>query len=116
MQNEFGVKLDRNGYAPSLLDTEPGRCYWCGRYMDAARHEIYGGANRDKSQALGLWVYLCPHCHQYGNHAVHRCAETNIRLKQIGQETAMAYYGWSNQEFLDRFGHNYVDWRTDDAT
>jgi hypothetical protein len=116
MRNEYGEPLDRNGYGPSLLDTEYGHCYWCGCYDHTHRHEIYGGTNRSRSQALGLWVNLCVRCHETGRHSVHNCAETNLKLKQIGQETAMAYYGWSNQEFLDRFGRNYVEWRLDDAT
>ena len=63
--NEYGEKLDSNGYAPSILHDKPV-CLICGRY-GTARHEVYfGSAYRAKSKRLGLWVTLCPWCHQNG--------------------------------------------------
>lgn len=53
-RNEFGVKLDKNGYAPSLFVHEAFRCYRCGCFGDTARHEIFGGSRRKASKALGL--------------------------------------------------------------
>ena len=59
--NEYGEKLDSNGYAPSILHDKPV-CLICGRY-GTARHEVYfGSAYRAKSKRLGLWVTLCPWC------------------------------------------------------
>ena len=55
--------MDRNGYNPSILDTEAGVCYICGRQTETARHEIYGGKNRQVSKREGFWVNLCPDCH-----------------------------------------------------
>lgn len=44
--NEYGEKLDSNGYAPSILHDKPV-CLICGRY-GTARHEVYfGSAYRD---------------------------------------------------------------------
>lgn len=62
-RNEFGVKLDKNGYAPSLFLHDSFRCYRCGCFGDTARHEIYGGSRRKASKALGLWINVCPDCH-----------------------------------------------------
>lgn len=57
-KNEYGEKLDSNGYAPSILHDKPV-CLICGRY-GTARHEVYfGSAYRAKSKCLGLWVTLC---------------------------------------------------------
>ena len=68
--NEYGEKLDSNGYAPSILHDKPV-CLICGRY-GTARHEVYfGSAYRAKSKRLGLWVTLCPWCHQNGPTAIH---------------------------------------------
>lgn len=53
-RNEFGVKLDKNGYAPSLFEHEPFCCFRCYRFGDTARHEIYGGSRRKASKALGI--------------------------------------------------------------
>lgn len=39
--NEYGVKLDSNGYAPSILNQQPA-CLICGRYH-TARHEVFYG-------------------------------------------------------------------------
>lgn len=49
--NEYGVKLDSNGYAPSILNQQP-TCLICGRYH-TARHEVFYGPYRDKSKRLG---------------------------------------------------------------
>lgn len=47
--NEYGEKLDSNGYAPSILHDKPV-CLICGRY-GTARHEVYfGSAYRAKSK------------------------------------------------------------------
>jgi hypothetical protein len=53
------LRLDRNGYAPSILQTEE-RCFLCGRTdRKLDRHEPFGGPYRAKSKADGLWVLLC---------------------------------------------------------
>ena len=46
--------LDRNGYAPSILQDDLSVCFRCGRSCEKLdRHEVYGAANRQKSKALG---------------------------------------------------------------
>lgn len=55
-RNEYGTKLDKNGYAPSLFVHESFCCFRCHRFGDTARHEIYGGALRSKSKQYGLWI------------------------------------------------------------
>lgn len=41
-QNEYGEKLDSNGYAPSIL-SQSSTCLICGRYR-TARHEVFFGS------------------------------------------------------------------------
>lgn len=106
--NEFGAPLDKNGYAPSILTTEQGKCYLCENCTHTERHEIFGGSNRTKSKALGLWVNLCPHCHRTGENSVHLNSQTMQLLKRIGQSNAMETYDWSTEEFRKRFGKNYI--------
>lgn len=106
--NEFGAPLDKNGYAPSILTTEQGKCYLCENYTHTERHEIFGGSNRTKSKALGLWVCLCPACHRTGAYAVHQNKFVAEKLHQQGQLVAMHNYGWSVDEFRRRFGKNYL--------
>lgn len=104
MKNEYGVTLDRNGYAPCIMQ-KAERCYMCARSGDLQRHEIYGAANRDKSKAYGLWVLLCPECH---DHLHFRDAMQKLELREQGQIEAMQHYGWTKKEFLERFGKSYV--------
>lgn len=105
MTNEYGIKLDSNGYAPSIVhDTT---CCWCCFRSDGdlVRHEIFNGNGlRKKSKALGLWVTLCPQCHE----AIHADAERRKALKAFGQMEAMDYYGWDKQRFFSEFYKNYV--------
>lgn len=113
MKNEYGERLDCNGYAPSIL---PGhdeyRCKLCARNGSADhldRHEIFGGANREKSKRYGLWVYLCGwSCHR-GENGVHRNRAIDITLKREAQLCAMERYGWTVNEFRAIFRNNYID-------
>ena len=103
MNNEFGAKLDRNGYAPSVLD-HGGECFVCGRTLPLQRHEVFHGANRQKSKALGLWVNVCPACHE----RIHAGREgLDGLLKHRAYETALAVYGWRAEDFRARFGRSY---------
>lgn len=99
--------LDRNGYAPSILQDDLTECYRCGHSHEKLdRHEIYGAANRKKSKALGLWVMLChDSCHLNG---VHKDASENRRLKQKAQRIAMKHYGWTTEDFIREIGKNYI--------
>ena len=110
--NKFGVKLDSNGYAPSLMQSEEEQayCYRCGRSCEKLdRHEPLGGANREKSKELGLWVVLCHFsCHQEAPHSVHKDASEANRLRVKAQRVAMKHYGWSTADFIREFGRSYL--------
>lgn len=109
--NEYGAALDRNGYAPSLLQDGLCSCYLCGGATEKVdRHEVFGGAYREKSKRLGLWVMLCHNsCHIFGQYAVHNNAEIARSLKETAQQVAMVAYGWDTQKFIQEFGRNYLD-------
>lgn len=77
--------MDRNGYNPSLFETEDGTCYLCGYVGDTARHEIWHGPNRERAKQDGLWLALCPRCHG----KVH--AEDNGKYKFL-KEAAQALW------------------------
>lgn len=101
--------LDRNGYAPSILDGhDKYHCWLCDKNGSGKldRHEIFHGPFRDKSKALGLWVHLChSECHLNG---VHKYGELDRGLKQEGQKAAMAEYSWTAEQFAVEFGRNYL--------
>ena len=101
------MTLDRNGYAPSIMQTDLGKCFRCGRTTGKLdRHEIYGNSNRQKSKRLGLWVVLCHQdCHLNGVHAQKKIADA---MKQAGQVAAMKTYHWSKEDFIREIGRNYL--------
>ena len=104
MTNEYGQILDRNGYAPQIINQGSG-CYLCRRTDRALhRHEVYHGANRAKSKALGLWVKVCDLCHAEIHQGGHG---TDRELKAEFQAIAAVFYGWSDEEFRNRFGKSY---------
>lgn len=106
MKNEYGITLDRNGYAPSVIDVyDDHKCFKCWKSGDLARHEVFHGGNRTKSKALGLWVRLCPACHERLHQ---KDGELDAELKREGQIAAMRYYCWTIDDFRERFGKNYI--------
>ena len=57
--------MGRNGYEPSVFDTEQGTCFLCGAEGDTVRHEAYfGSKNRRMSKEKGAWANICPRCHR----------------------------------------------------
>lgn len=104
-RNEYGAKLDKNGYAQSLFVHESFCCFRCHRFGDTARHEIYGGALRSKSKQYGLWINVCPACHG----AIHASGEKQEFYHKLGQQLAMAHYHWTVEDFRRRFYKNYLD-------
>ena len=106
MVNEYGVQLDRNGYAPSILPTEG--CANCKRETDLVRHEIFHGSLRQKSKAYGLWIVLCHYpCHQ-GRTGAHGDPAVNEEYRKEAQRRAMEVYGWTTADFIREFGKNHI--------
>lgn len=102
--NEYGMHLDSNGYAPTIMQHEPLRCYRCRRYTDTARHEIFGGPLRSKSKQYGLWINVCPTCHAL----IHSSGQLQAYYHKQGQLEAMIRYHWTKDDFRSRFYKNYV--------
>lgn len=107
--NILGKELDQNGYAPSLLQEDLTCCFICGRHdRKLDRHEPFSGAYRNKSKADGLWVMLCHEdCHE-GRNGVHGDAQKARELRQYAQKEAMYHYGWSLDEWRQRYGKSYL--------
>lgn len=97
----------------SILQKRDGTCYLCGRlhgeycYHEVLQsHHIFGGFNRDNSEAEGLKVYLCLAHHTEGPEAVHRNAEVMRLLQRDGQQAFEEEH--SREEFMLTFGKNYL--------
>ena len=91
---------------PSILRTEPGVCYICRRHTETALHHIYHGPLRKMSEENGFTAFLCPDCHQYAPHAVHRCREADLKLKARCQEVYEKTHG--RDDFIALVGRNYL--------
>ena len=87
-------------------------CYFCGNTKDLEEHHVFGGYNRDLSEKYKLKVKLCNR-HHTGSYtdtaeAVHHNAGMMQELRKEIQIKAMEYYGWSIEDFRERFNKNYV--------
>lgn len=82
-------------------------CYICGNVGDLHKHHCIFGSKRKKADEDGLWVYLCPSCHN----AIHRPASKfdqsmQNALKKIAQE---AYEKTNTRaDFIKRYGKTYL--------
>lgn len=101
------MKLDSNGYAESLFNTEEDVCYICGRHVPTARHEVIYGSNRGNSKKYGLWINVCPDCHQNRPGAIHKIPKEYEWLKVEAQELFEQRY--HDKDFLTIFGKRYKD-------
>lgn len=106
MVNEYGVPLDRNGYAPSIAPHTEG-CDLCRRRdRPLQRHEPFQGAFRTRSKNLGCWFWVCDECHR----RIHqKDARFRLETKMLMQQLCMEHYGWTIEEFRANFGRNYLD-------
>lgn len=106
------TKPRRKAHKASILQAKDGTCYLCAREGNLAKqtvqeHHIFGGANRQISEAEGLKVYLCVRHHTEGKDAVHRNAEAMNRLRQEGQRAYEQTH--TRQQFMAKFGRNYLE-------
>lgn len=99
-------KTDYNGYAQSIFITEPGVCYCCNRETDTVRHEVLGGANRQLSKYWGLWINVCPYCHNLDKESIHLDPERWEFLKPRAQK--LFKRAFPEEDFLAIFGKNYL--------
>lgn len=78
------------------------------RFGRAHRHEVFFGRNRKRSIEDGLVVFLTPAMHNMSDQGVHFNRSFDLELKKAGQKTWMEYYNKTAEEFIDRYGRNYL--------
>ena len=94
--------------AKSIISEEK-RCYICGCRHWIEIHHVFGGtAYKKKADIYGLTVPLCHCCHNEPPNGVHFNKEIRRKLQAKVQKIAMKHYGWSVEDFRDRFGRNYL--------
>ena len=109
----LGARESEHSIIPSGTFCAHGHIYrWHDtRVAGTVRHEVFfGTANRKKSIQFRLYVFIRPEDHNMSELGVHGRygTEFNNHLKQIGQRSAMAMYGWSEEKFIQVFGRSYV--------
>lgn len=83
----------------------PSTLYFNKKTKGCDKHHIFGNvANRPKSEAYGLFVWLTPEQHKY----LHEHPLEMIKIKKIAQATFMDYYNKSVDAFINLFGKNWI--------
>ena len=90
-----------------IPNDEKGVCWVCGRVCATHKHHIFGAANRANSERHGLFVHLCPPCHNMGDRGVHFNRELMEHLHREGQAAFERVHG-SREDFMRIFGKNYL--------
>lgn len=72
------------------------------------KHHIFGGANRKFSEQDGLYVYLPPELHNMSDKGIHFDKEFMDYAHKVGQEAWMEYYDKTIEDFIKRYGKNYL--------
>lgn len=92
--------------------TESGGCILC-RLLESDyaekfthKHHIYGGPNRDISEAEGFTADLCLYHHIDGKKAVHNNREMDLILKKMCQREYEKTH--TRQQFIDLIGRSYL--------
>ena len=84
-------------------------------YLD--KHHVFGGSNRDRSERMGLWIYVRKDLHNVSRESIHQNAELNRTIKKWAQRKCMEHYDMSIDDFIREFGKNYIltegDWDVD---
>lgn len=90
----------------SIISNER-ECFICKNTLSLHKHHIMNGSDRKNAEQDGLWVYLCPQCHNMSDHAVHFNREADLRLKRIAQTEYEKTH--TREQFMKRYRRNYLD-------
>ena len=92
----------------SLLQSKK-ECYVCKTTNSMHLHHIMFGKNRKKADEDLLTVYLCREHHE-GTNGVHgkNGHELDLKLKQLAEKKWCEYYNKNIEDFIIRYGKNYI--------
>ena len=97
----------------SILQSDTTKCFICEQNpgMDPLdKHHIYGGPMRSLSERYGLFVFIHHNkCHIFGKNSAHKNNAVRKKLQALGQAEAMKRYGWTREEFTEKFMRNYLE-------
>ena len=94
----------------SIIQMDTSRCFLCHARQWLEWHHVWGGCHalRERSEQYGLLVRLCHYCHNEPPNGVHQNREIRRKLQAYAQKKAMERYGWSVEEFIEKFRKNYL--------
>ena len=99
MKNEFCIMPESLYYSTT-------------RFYGSERHEVFEGrtGNRDKSIEDGLVIFITSEQHRTGKKSVHKDPKNPIwvEIKEIAERTWIEYYGKTKEDFIKRYGKNYI--------
>lgn len=86
-------------------DKVQGNCYLCDKYGALHTYHVFQGVGRRKvSDKYKAVVPLCPECHE----EAHKYRIVRLTLQEQMQRELMEKYGWNTQQFISKFGKNYL--------
>ncbi len=84
--------------------------YWRNyRFQGSHRHEILFGKNRKKSIEDGLVIFLTPEMHNMGGKGIHFNWDFDLYAKQEAEKVWLTYYNKTIDDFIERYGKNYLE-------
>lgn len=91
----------------------PSEWYEIKRFPGSERNEIFGGVrNRKKCIEDGLVIFLTPYMHRTGKLSFHKNPKfwkEIVEIQKIAEQTWCDYYKKTKEDFLARYGRNYLD-------
>ena len=92
-----------------IMDNHPPY-YSNKRFPGSERHEIFEGrtGNREKSIEDGLIIFTTPELHRTGKNSIHLAPKKWIWLKGHAELIWCKYYNKTIEDFIKRYGRNYL--------
>ena len=89
----------------SIIAKPDNLCYFCARYGNLEKHHcLHGTANRRLADEDGLFVWLCHRCHMQ----LHDKGIGDKGLQIVAEKAWMQRYGKTEEDFIKRYGKNYI--------
>lgn len=92
----------------SIIPNNDEYCFLCKRIGIRVRgtdcHHMLFGNKRAYADADGLYCQLC-HSHHM---RLHQQGEYQEELKQLAEQTWLEYYGKTVEDWISRYGKNYL--------
>ena len=83
-------------------------CIVCSTRLNIHTHEVFFGKNRQKSIEDGCCIYLCGNHHNMSSKGIHFDHALDLKIKQKMEKAWLEYYNKTTNDFIKRYGRNYL--------